>query len=399
MKNMINEKEVKTFLKKSYKYPLSISKKAKMQIDNNVRFVTRIKSIGKNGMLKILGLGFDRKWFRMSLGVIASVLVLIGSFWIFSNINGDKENVNKVKAEIFVTSTSASSLGITEQSGFVVKVGADVSSEKIAENIEIYPPIEYKVEIENGTLSVIPNDNLLPDTIYSIKLAQGTELSEGSVLEDEMLWMFVTEPTLNLITTYPLDLSTNVAVSDEIVFEFSRFDLDLQSFEDNFTITPDVEGKFYKLGNKIKFVPNESLIGGISYEVRLNKDFSANSGKSLQEETVITFVTDSNGNKDNVYVNLNDGCFSNLNNSDLSISFVNNYSTCVISSNTGRINVKAYELPTSLLGDLTEYALLVNNLGGVMNYNYRGMICCGVTSICLRKVAIILYSQVILIPR
>lgn len=362
---MTSEKKVKTFLKKIYRYPASISNSAKNQIDNNVWLATGIKSLRKSSLIDNILSFFNNKLVQGASMFAMSVLVIISFVWIFNYVNNGEKNVNKVKAEISITPTSTSAFGIAEESNFVVKVGNDVSSEKIAENIEIYPPVDYEVEVENGTLNIIPSDNLLPDTIYSVKLAQGTELSKGNVLEEDMSWTFVTESNLEVTSTSPMDSDSRVSVNESVIVEFSRFDLDLQSFKDNFKINPHIDGDFDKVGNKIKFTPSTNFIGGVRYEVLLEDKVATISGKILQSEYKFSFITASDDIGSNVYVTLNDGCFSEPSSNGINLTFVNDSLTCNIAANAGNVNVIAYDLSDLFGGQEGEYVKIVNNLGTI----------------------------------
>lgn len=86
----------------------------------------------------------------------------------------------------------------------------------------------------------------------------------------------------------------NSPIDAQIRLEFSE-PMDKKSVQDNFSIAPQVEGKFSWTGKTLVFTPNKNLEYKTAYSVKLNQPAASLRGKTLQQNFEQHFNTDEAG--------------------------------------------------------------------------------------------------------
>ena len=365
---MENDKKVKAFLTKFYKYPQKLSSNVKKRLDDIVFDATRIEGIRKLSFADKLISIFQNKRLQGAVLAFSCVVVLVGLGWLFIfNKNVPDQKKDKVMAEISVTSSATTEYGISGDSKFVVKLEDNISSEKIAEQIEIFPEVEYDVDIVDGTLNIVPKEKLSADTIYTVKLSKGTELTDTTELNSDMTWMFATEPEFKVINTIPGKWESKVVTDSVIELWFSYYDVKLESISENFIIEPYIEGTFQKFGNKIVFFPDEPMIGGVTYTVSIFSEVQSESKGAMGTEYSFSFVTTYKSEGDSKFVTLGNGCYGT---EGEDVIIVNKNDTCSIGASNGILEVSAYSLGE---GDDIRSWVNVNSLGNVDGVAIEGL--------------------------
>ncbi|MEA3356942.1 MAG: MG2 domain-containing protein, partial [Patescibacteria group bacterium] len=188
---------------------------------------------------------------------------------------------------------------------FVIEVAGDVGfrSLGISNKVATDPRFNFALELtpEHDGIEIIPELDLYPGTEYTVTLKKGTMFSNGTALQEDMIWAFITEPEFAVIGITPRDGSDTAPVDAAIEVEFNYKDLSTTDFVNYFSIEPPVTGTFEVHGSKIVFLPSEPLVGLTSYKVSVESGFANSSGDTLTQGSQTVFKV-SNHNSEGIYI-------------------------------------------------------------------------------------------------
>ena len=138
--------------------------------------------------------------------------------------------------------------GVDVSSAFLLTPPDDIPLEKIARALSIdgQPAPSVTQSGANGFL-VSPAATLASNTLYIFRLER-----DG---KDDITWAFQTCKKFQITSNYPYDQATNVPVNSGVEITFS--DEGYTSFEECFSITPEVGGRFEYHKNTAVFVPRK----------------------------------------------------------------------------------------------------------------------------------------------
>jgi len=190
------------------------------------------------------------------------------------------------------------SLGINPDSTYLLSSKEEVNSNLIKNNIKIEPEIEYNVtEISKKEWKISLKENLLPNTLVKISLASSYSNEQGEQKERDYSWVFQVKDSFKIINSIPRNSVTGVPINTGIEFTLSHENF--INYENYFSISPKVPGKFEKHGRTLVFVPTETLKEGSLYTAILKKGLPlSDSEETLSEDYVINFETEGD-NKSN----------------------------------------------------------------------------------------------------
>ena len=137
-------------------------------------------------------------------------------------------------------------------------------------------------EISDTEFSVSPTDALKYNTMYLFKLP----LDSGEVLS----WAFQTCKRFTYTSTYPMNASTNVPVNTGIEFTLSYGGL--SEYEDKFSISPQVDGRFELHESTVSFIPSKPLDFQTVYTVSVSSGIKAENGLVTDENFSFSFETE-----------------------------------------------------------------------------------------------------------
>lgn len=173
------------------------------------------------------------------------------------------------------------------------------AADDIEDNITIEPPVKFAVDVkeDNGKTVVLvtPETNLERSTEYKISLAGGVILADGSDLSEPISWTMMVEPDLQVLATSPRDSVEDVALDSQIEVSLSSSNVTIESFADNFVISPEIRGEFTRIGNKMVFMPTENFAPNSEYEITITNSLSDDSESKMLEDYAFSFKT---GNSD-----------------------------------------------------------------------------------------------------
>jgi len=222
----------------------------------------------------------------------ATAAILIFALFFTNNLNfiGLDEN-NITYANFEMTVDQETSLGIRENAKFTIKSSENMSAGEFKNLLEVSPELDFEIDKKgNGKYEIIPQSELRKNTVYKFRI-KGTE--------ELYSWAYQVQEGLKIQSMIPGDKSSRVPILTGIEIEFNTNDVDLQSFEDNFSISPQVKGRFEKVNNTLIFVPKEKLQEATIYTITLKKEVKTEKGEiTLSEDKTIQFETEKVGEDD-----------------------------------------------------------------------------------------------------
>jgi hypothetical protein len=199
-----------------------------------------------------------------------------------------------------LTATTSDAAGVALDSSFVLEAREPVESASLASRLQVEPDLEFEVvAIGDSEVSAQPGAITAAGTLYRIQPA--APLAEDTVYRFTLLneagglpisaWAFQTERPLRVVQTLPADQSTDVPLNIGIELTFSHDGV--TGVQDNFRITPAVQGRFETHKRVVVFVPKE-LQPETLYTVTLGTGVSIpGSDQTLAEEFTFQFETGS----------------------------------------------------------------------------------------------------------
>lgn len=227
---------------------------------------------------------------------VVAFVVLIAL--IFSTINlrpnGGPLLINTAYAHdnFDVTATESDSIGITKNSGFMIKSKQAITNvSELEKNISIIPEVGFDLErISDYEFRLVPKDDLQDKRVYRIEIASAYVAENGITSDYTYSWAFQVKDVFKVIGSMPRNKSTGVPANSGIEITLSHGDF--TDFEKAFSIIPAVEGRFEKHDRTMVFVPKKDFEAGEVYTVKISKDIKLNgSDEQLAEEYLIKFET------------------------------------------------------------------------------------------------------------
>ncbi|MBL1212120.1 MAG: T9SS type A sorting domain-containing protein [Ignavibacteriae bacterium] len=158
-------------------------------------------------------------------------------------------------------------------------------------------PWAYK----NKKLIINPIENLLPGTVYEVKISTDAESIFGVPLAEEFSFNFTTRSNLTILSAYPDFNSIEISPTVEIRLEFDApiFQQSLAGniglFDgDNNELLVNVDISSFQRG-EIIFEPKDPLNINTAYQIRLLSGITDTEGLTLGQDYFIDFVTEAEG--------------------------------------------------------------------------------------------------------
>lgn len=187
-------------------------------------------------------------------------------YYAFTNMNSVIESVNATK----ITGNYLDS-----DSSFEIKTKEEMEVEELQKHIAISPAIDYKIKmVDNKSFLVIPKEKIPNNTLVNV-----ISVEEGNSLYK---WAFETEKILTIKSTYPKDTGN---IGTKGVIEVTLTYPDVVNFEESFTISGNVKGKFTQDGYTYRFIPDNDLEENKTYYVTIKKGLTNNSHTMTDDYT------------------------------------------------------------------------------------------------------------------
>jgi len=163
------------------------------------------------------------------------------------------------------------------------------------DNVEITGIVTYI----GNTATFNPAGNLLPNTLYTATIKTGARDVAGNQIANDYIWSFTTgnlaDVTLpRIISTDPVNLTTNIALNKTVTVLFSEFMNPLTINSTTFTLkqgVTTVPGNITYNGMTATYDPTANLLSGTTYTVKVTTGAKDLAGNGLIADYTWTFTT------------------------------------------------------------------------------------------------------------
>jgi hypothetical protein len=183
----------------------------------------------------------------------------------------------------------ANASGVAVASAFVLRSRSAIPAVELAAGLTAEPAVDFRVRpgASPAEARVEPVAPLMEGVLYRFRLADPTGALAGS-------WAFRTERPLHVVGTVPTDQSTGVPADTGIEVEFDQDGV--TDISAQFSISPEVAGRFEVHGRTVVFVPTEALGAATIYRVAIAPGVTmAGSDQVLDEPVTFAFETSTGG--------------------------------------------------------------------------------------------------------
>ncbi len=183
--------------------------------------------------------------------------------------------------------------GVNPKTSFQLISTVQTSVDQIKDSLSFSPSVAYAVEAtDSNTYRVTPEAPLEAGSMVAATMNVQYQGEGNTMMQRNFSWSYQVQETFQVLSTLPRNAVTSVPVDTSIEIEFSH--TDVQDIEENFTITPEVSGRFEMHRKSAVFIPDAPLKKGTVYTVTLKKETHLSSPETpLQEDLVFMFETSS----------------------------------------------------------------------------------------------------------
>ncbi|MBU1102806.1 Ig-like domain-containing protein [Patescibacteria group bacterium] len=246
-------------------------------------------------------------------GIIA-VLIAAGilGWYLYPNFQ------KPAQAKFSLEAVNGDQVGIEPQTTFLLKSSENISESDVKKIVKFDPEIAFSVKKIKSVLGAItetiqakavyeikPQDSLAQRQVYQVKI------NDSDFAEHEYGWAFQTKAVFQVTQTHPRDKATSVPLNSGIEIIFNR-DNPIGP-ENNFEISPKVDGTFeINRNNTLVFLP-KNLTAGTVYTITIKKGLRAqNTDDTLVEDFSFAFETGSGNYGEYSYFSFSENLIDSL---------------------------------------------------------------------------------------
>ncbi len=231
----------------------------------------------------------------LAAAVIAAALGLFGSDGgkapdtsVMTDSVVHADDMSFMGSDIKIAAEDSDSIGVSPTSSFRLLFGKAPDEKALSASLSVKPEQAYDLKkVSDKEYSVEFEKPLKSNSIYSFVI---NDKNTG----EKQSWSFQTKKSLAVARTLPRDKSAQVPANSGIEITFNH--KDIEDAEKNFSISPEVKGRFEWHDNTLVFVP-EKLEQGTIYTVTLKKGIGIKgSSEKLAEDLTFRFQTEMPGN-------------------------------------------------------------------------------------------------------
>lgn len=189
-----------------------------------------------------------------------------------------------------VKSTSPSGSGVLVDSNIVVEFNQPMDRQSVEESFSVDPSVSGMYSWDGDSKLVFDPENVLTkNSRYSVRISKDAKASDGSNIEEEIGFEFVTIGYVQVSIFYPTSGAKEVSKSTKISITFNQ-DVDHSSAESRFSISPTVNGSFSWSGNTLIF-NHDQLADYQSYTLKIEAGVKTVHGLDSKEAFSGSFTT------------------------------------------------------------------------------------------------------------
>lgn len=223
----------------------------------------------------------------LSMAAVVIVVFTLGLNLKTAPIVGDEKSANLISIKA-IEPTKLESGVIANNTDFTIYVeGDNVNTESVQKSIYVEPAMDYTIEktLNKNEYKLKFKQNIPNNTIVKLQYIKN-QITENS-------WAYQTSNKLNVIRTYPEDNSKDVSKKSIIEVELSH--ANVENFDKNVTIYPNIEGSWKHGGKVWIFTPKKQLKQNQEYVVKINKGLKAGK-ETLDNDYTFKFLVNDDVN-------------------------------------------------------------------------------------------------------
>jgi len=232
---------------------------------------------------------FITKFSLSFLSCFALIVIILISVFVFYPKVIRKEEITTL---FTLTKTKEAEYGVlVYENNFIINSPIELQSDKIDKLfINIEPSINFTLNVDKKTITLIPEEDLQKDTIYKITLKEGLPLIENKVNSKDITWTFKTVPDFAITGITPRNGSNTAPSNTTIEIEFNYKNHNLEEFKNYFTLIPETSGRFEQHEKKIVFIPDDRLNISYTYKVIVKAGYGNDTDGILKQDYVSEFM-------------------------------------------------------------------------------------------------------------
>ena len=220
----------------------------------------------------------------LSMAAVIIIVFTLGMNLKTAPIIGDEKNANLVSIKA-IKPTNLESGILANDSEFIIEVeGDNINTEAVQKSIYVEPAIDYTIEktLNKNEYRLKFKQNIPDNTIVKLQYVKD-QITENS-------WAYQTSDKLSVTRTYPANENNEVSKNSVIDVEFSY--ADVENFEQNVKITPQVKGSWKHIGDIWRFTPASGFKDNQKYIVVISKNVKSGE-QTLENDYKFSFVVGS----------------------------------------------------------------------------------------------------------
>ena len=266
-----------------------VEEKKKQYEQENIKYEEKSKIVElKNAASKFRKL-------KLTSSILSMAAVFIMVFALGLNLkNQDLKTITTESQVVRITGIEPTKLEsgiLAKDSEFTIYVeGDNPSTEDVQKSIYMEPALDYTIEktLNKNEYILKVKQNIPDNTILKLQYVK------NQITQDS--WAYQTSTDLSVTKTYPYDNEKKVSKNTTIQVEFSY--ANVENFENNVKIEPDVKGKWEHKEKTWIFIPEEELEYG-EYRVTIKAGINAEKEK-LKSDYIFGFRVSKSYNNDDV---------------------------------------------------------------------------------------------------
>jgi hypothetical protein len=196
-----------------------------------------------------------------------------------------------------MSATQADGIGVSADSGYILESKHDIDAKTVKDKLSVNIDKGMTVEqVSDRRVRVAFDEPLDTKEIVQFKLESDESAIEG-VEPRPYAWAFQVKSPYRVETSIPGDEATGVPLDTGIEVRFSH-ETSVEDFQQQFSITPQVDGRFEKHRDTVVFVPENRLKPATEYTVEIGANLTPeDSTEMLGENRRIVFETSLEGQR------------------------------------------------------------------------------------------------------
>lgn len=200
--------------------------------------------------------------------VLVAVVFTAVKFWPGGGFSPLSIDTAYAKDNFTVETSSGGELGIEPDTQFIIKSKTAIKDiNSLRSNIKLLPDTDFDlVSVSDHEFRLTPKNNLSDRQAYRLVISSSYINENDLTVDRDYSWAFQVKDSFKVVGSIPADKSSTPSNTGiEIIFSTENF----SGFENAFSISPAVQGKFEKHGRTMVFVPDKPLVKNILYTVNI----------------------------------------------------------------------------------------------------------------------------------